>query len=69
MQKQKIGLKGYLTIPRRITIFYDNIIDFNKNKDVFKDLNAVPPSDDWFPYEYIDAEINNKLDKTKGRLA
>ena len=33
-----------------------------------KDLNEVPLSDDWFPYEYIDAEINNKLDKTKERL-
>ena len=36
---------------------------------MFKDLNEVPPSDYWFPYEYIDAEFNNKLEKTKGRLA
>ena len=36
---------------------------------MFKYLNEVPPSDDWFPYEYIDAEVNNKLDKTKGQLA
>ena len=36
---------------------------------MFKDLNEVPPSDYWFPYEYIDAEANKKLDKTKGRLA
>ena len=36
---------------------------------MFKDLNEVPPSDDWFPYEYIDAEVNKKLDETKGRLA
>ena len=35
---------------------------------MFKDLNEVPPSDDWLPYEYIDAEVNKKLDKTKGRL-
>ena len=45
-----------------------NRIDFNENKDVFKDLNEVPPSDDWSPYEYIDAEINKKVDKTKGQL-
>ena len=36
---------------------------------MFKYLNEVPPSDDWFKYEYIDADINKKLDKTKGRLA
>ena len=39
------------------------------NRDVLKYSNEVPPSDDWFPYEYIDAEVNNKLDKTKGLLA
>ena len=43
-------------------------MDFNENKYVFKDLNEVPPSYYWLPYEYIDAEVNNKLDKTKGRL-
>ena len=32
------------------------------------DLNEVPPSDDWFPYKFIDAEVNKKLGKTKGRL-
>ena len=36
---------------------------------MLKDLNEVPPSYYWFPYEYIDAEVNKKLDKTKGRLA
>ena len=36
---------------------------------MFKDLNEVPPSDDCLPYEYIDAEINKKSDKTKARLA
>ena len=66
LQKQTIGLQCYITIPRRVTIIHDNRIDFNENKDVFKDLNEVPPSDDWFPYEYIDAEVNKKLDRTKG---
>ena len=28
----------------------------------------VSPSDDWFLYEYIDPEVNNKLDKTKQQL-
>ena len=36
---------------------------------MFKDLNDVPPSDDWLPYEYIDAEVNRKLYETKGQLA
>ena len=59
-QKQKIGLQCYLTIPRRVTIFNDNIIDFNENKYVFKKLNEVPPSDDSFSYEYIDVEVKKK---------
>ena len=36
---------------------------------MLKDLNEVPPSDDWFPYEYIDADVNKKLDKTKELLS
>ena len=36
---------------------------------MYKYLNEVSPSDDWFPYAYIDAESNKKLDETKGRLA
>ena len=36
---------------------------------MFNDLNEFPPSDYWFPYEYIDAEVNNKLYKTKGQIS
>ena len=36
---------------------------------MFIDLNAVPLSKDWFLYEYIDADVKNKLDKTKRQLA
>ena len=35
---------------------------------MFKDLNEVPPSDDWSPYEYIDAKVKDKVDKTKGQI-
>ena len=35
---------------------------------MFKDLNEVPPSDNCYPYEYIDAEVENKLDINKGQL-
>ena len=36
---------------------------------MFKYLNEVPPSYDWFPYEYIDAEVKTKIDETKRQLA
>ena len=36
---------------------------------MFKYLNDVPPSDDQFQNEYIDAKVINKLDKTKWQLA
>ena len=49
-----------------LQVFLTIELTFNENKDVFKDLNEVPPSYDWSPYEHIDAEVNNKLDKTKG---
>ena len=35
---------------------------------MFIDLNGFPPSDDWFTYEYIDAKVKKKVDKTKGQL-
>ena len=47
---------------------YDNRIDINEIKHVFKDLNEISKSDDWFPYEYIDAEFNKKVNRTKGQL-
>ena len=36
---------------------------------MFNDLNEVSPSDDSFPYEFIDTEVRKKLDKTKEQLA
>ena len=69
LKKQTIGLQCCLTIPLCVTFLYGNQIEFNKNRDVFKYLDDVPPSDDWFPYECIDAEIKNKVKKTKGQLA
>ena len=49
-QKQTIGLQYYLTIPRCVTIIFDNRVDFNENKDLFKYLNEVPVSYYWFTY-------------------
>ena len=36
---------------------------------MFKDWNEVSPSDDWFPYKYIDDEVEKIIYKTKGQLA
>ena len=69
LQKKTIGLKCHQIFPRRVTIIHDNQIDFNENRNLFKDLNEVPPLDDWFPYEYIEAETKKKIDKTKRQLA
>ena len=60
--RKTIGLQFHQTFPQRVTILHDNLIDFNENRNVFKDLNEVLTSDDWFPYEYIDAEVKNKID-------
>ena len=55
-------------IPTTCYNFHDNRIEFNENINVFKDLNEVPPSYDWFPYEFIDAEVKKKIDETKRQL-
>ena len=68
-QKQTIGLQCYLTISWRVKVLNDNQIDKNKYSAVYKYLNEVSPSDYWFSYEYIDAEVNKNLGETKGRLA
>ena len=58
-------LRCYLTIPRRVKKNYNNLIDLNENENMFKDLIEVTLSYDWFPYEYIDADVNNKLEQKK----
>ena len=67
--RKQIGLQCNLTTPRRVTIIHENRIYFNENRDLFKYLNDVPSSDDWFSYEYIDAEVKKKVNKTKGQLS
>ena len=61
-------LQFYLTIPRCVTLLYDIQIDFNEDKDLFKDFNELPSSDDWSPYEYIDSDFKKKVEKTKGKF-
>ena len=69
IQKGSNGLQYHLTIPRLGIILYDHRIYINENINVFKDFNEIPPSDDCFSYEYIDAKDKNKLDEYKGKLA
>ena len=69
LQKKTIGLKCHQTFPRRVTNIHDNRIDINENINIFKDLNEVPPSEYWFPYEYTYSKVKKKLDKTNGQLA
>ena len=64
LHKQKMGLQCYLTIQWRVTIIHDNRIFFNENRYMAKDLNEVPSSDYCLPYEYIDAEVNKKLENS-----
>ena len=61
LQKRTIGLQYHQTIPRRVKIIHDNIIDLNENINVFKYFNEVSPLDYWLPYEYIDAEVKKKI--------
>ena len=65
LKKETIGLQCHQKIPRHVTIIYDNRINFIENINVFKDLNEVPLSNDWLPYEYNDAEVNKKIDEIR----
>ena len=49
--------------------FFTTIEFTNIDIVLWKKLNEVSPSDDCFPYEYIDAEVNKNLDDTKGWVA
>ena len=35
---------------------------------MFSNLHDVPTSENWFLNKYIEADIKNKLDKTRGQL-
>ena len=61
-----MGLQCYQTIPRHVTIIHYNQVKKREYSAVYKYLNKVSTSGGQFPYEYIDAEVNKKLDETKG---
>ena len=68
-QKNTIGLQCLHTIPRRVTFIHDDRMNFNTNKNVFRDLDGISASETWFPNKYIENEINKKVDKTRDQLA
>ena len=68
-QKQTIGLQCLYTTPRRVRFLYDDQINFNIHKNVFRDLYCISISETWFPKKYIEDEIKKKVDKTREQLA
>ena len=62
---QTIGLKCLYTIPRRVTFIHDDRINFNTQRNVFRDLDGISTSETFFPNKFIDDEIKKRVDKTK----
>ena len=63
-QKKTIGLQCLHTIPRRATFIHEDRMNLNIQKNVFRDLDGISTSENWFPNKYIEDEIKKKVDKT-----
>ena len=59
-QKQNIGLQCLYTIPRQVRFLHDDRINLNIQKNVFRDLDGISTSENWFPNKYIEDEIKKK---------
>ena len=68
-QKKTIGLQCLYTIPRSVTFLHDDRMNFNIQKNVFRDLDGISTPETWFPNKYIEDEIKKKVDKTRDELA
>ena len=64
-----IGLQCLYTIPRRVTFLHDDRINFNTQKNVFRDLDGISTSETFFPNKFIDDEIKKRVDKIRDQLA
>ena len=64
-----IGLQCVYTIPRRVTFLCDDRINFNTQKNVFRDLDGISTSETFFPNKSINDEIKKRVDKTRDQLA
>ena len=68
-QKKTIVLQCLHIIPRRVTFIHDDRINFNIHKNVFRYLDGISTSENWFLNKYIEDEIKKKVDKTIDQLA
>ena len=55
--------------PMTCYIPHDDRINLNIHKNMFSNLHDVLTSENWFSGKYIEAEIKNKLDKTRGQFS
>ena len=68
-ETKTIGLQCLYTISQRVTFLYDNRMNINTQKNVFKDLDGISTSETWFKKKYIEYEIKKRVDKTRDQLA
>ena len=69
IRKKSIGLQCLYTIPRRVIFIHDDRINFNTQKNLFRDLDGISTSETLFLNKFIDDEINKRVDKTRDQLA
>ena len=64
-----IGLHCLYTIPRRVKFLHDDRIKFNTQKNVFRYLDGISTSVNFFTNKFIDDETKKRVDKTRDKLA
>ena len=64
-----IGLQCLYIIPWHVKFLHDDRINFNTQKNVFRDLDGISTSVTLFPNKFIDDEIKKRVDKTRDQLA
>ena len=64
-----IGLQCLYTIPRRVKFLHDDQINFNTQKNVFRDLENISTSENVFRRNIFMMRSRKKVDKTRDQLA
>ena len=64
-----IGLQCLYNIPQRVKFLHDDRINFNNQKNVFRDLDGISTSVTFFSKNFINDEIKKRVDKTRDQLA
>ena len=57
-----MGLECLRTIKRRVKLLHDDRINFNTQKNVFRDLYGISTSVTFFPKDFMNDEIKKRLD-------